>query len=66
MTSLRPGHEQEFLKKMYKKMKAEYMKARINIDNLDHPPSPKELEEIKHFNLICWKELGGDGTPPEE
>ena len=46
-------------------MKSEYDKIHINIDNLDHVPSPEDIEKINEFNLQTWRELGGNGIPPE-
>ena len=42
MTSIIPGQEEKFLKRRDEEMKSEYDKIHINIDNLDHVPSPEE------------------------
>ena len=65
MTSIIPGQEEKFLKRRDEEMKSEYDKIHINIDNLDHVPSPEEIKKINEFNLQTWRELGGNGIPPE-
>ena len=65
MSSLISGREAKFLKRKYEEMKSEYDKIHINIDNLDHVPSPEEIGKINEFNLQTWRELGGNGIPPE-
>ncbi len=59
MTKLIPGQEEEFLKKRFEKVEAEYCKMCVDINDLDHQLTSDEIKEIDLFNRRLLEELGG-------
>ena len=54
MTRLIPGHEEEFMKKKYERIFAEYEKSRIDINSLN---TEEEIEEAKRHNEQLLRQL---------
>ena len=54
MTRLIPGHEEEFMKKKYERIFAEYEKSRIDINSLK---TEEEIEEAKRHNEQLLRQL---------